>query len=310
MDNRKTLIVMENEPYEYIDDEKIEIGARLVDYLPAKWEPVQRGAQKHGVNIKIVPSEDSLIKTDVTEEDYIQKAIKLIKGMKNTRFVNLRDVAFKTLLCEFLTVCNRDSRLYTESNFVRIMGINGFTVPKVSYRAFDTFKNEEITTVCMVPGNLYNIEDILEDMSDIKFARVYSCEKDEHYYIAVLLELIRQKKFLKQCQHCNRWFIVNAKRDEKYCKRTSPYDKNRTCAEVMKRIKDTKRIKDDPINKAKERARSRAYSREIYHPGALAKFKAEQKEWQSLYKSGVISDEEYIAKLEGCMKSERKGPKQ
>ena len=296
----KTFMVLENRPYEYINNECHDIGFQLVDYLPQEWEPIKKGEQEHGIDFKIETNEEGL-----SGEEIIRRNLEMLRNMRSVKVISFREIAFKTLLCEFLTLCNQNIRLYTESNFVRVMGINGFNIPKFSYRAFDLYKKEEVTTICIWPKNLYNVEDTIDDIhsSPIQFARVYSYEKDEQYYIAVLLEMIRQRKFLKQCEHCKRWFVVSNKRDEKYCKRISPYDKSKTCYEVMKRIRDAKRIKDDPLKCAKEKARNRANSREIYHPGAATEFKEIQQEWQNLYEHGKISKEEYIDRLNKCMRS-------
>ena len=97
------------------------------------------------------------------------------------------------------------------------------------------------------------------------------------------------------------------KTDEKYCKRTSPYNDKKTCAQVMRKIKESQRIKKSPLAKAKEQARNRANSRETYHPGAADEYKLLVSRWDTLYKSGRISEDEYIAMLNACMRSTKRG---
>ena len=75
----------------------------------------------------------------------------------------------------------------------------------------------------------------------------------------------------------------------------------------MRKIKEAQRIKKSPLAKAKEQARNRANSRETYHPGAADEYKLLVSRWDTLYKSGRISEDEYIAMLNACMRSTKRG---
>lgn len=312
----ESLTIFENQLNEFSAKECHPLGYRLVDYLPTEWEHIESGVQKHGVNIKFEMSPDL---EKLSNEELV--AHTLSKHFERTsdgkfrikgggRFVNLREVAFQNLLCDFYMVCNKNQHHYTETNFIHVMEINGFHIPQYIYRAYDMYKKTEISTVCFMPSNLYNVKDILDDIkeSPVIFARQYQCKNSLDYYIAVALELIRQKKFVKQCEHCGRWFVAK-KADEKYCTRKSPYSDNQTCKERMRNIKSTERINNDKLKKAKERARNRANSREIYHPGAKDEYRRLVSEWDMQYKSGRISEDEYIERLDSCMMVKKRGEK-
>ncbi len=67
----------------------------------------------------------------------------------------------------------------------------------------------------------------------------------------------KEKKVLKQCLNCGRYFIPKTRRDAKYCFEVSPDNPNKTCAEIApQKIRSEKR-KNDPI----EREHNRTYSR-------------------------------------------------
>lgn len=300
----QSLMIFEKQPFEYSDHKCNPIGYRLVDFLPVEWQEIESGVQEHGFHIEGTTPKEA---ENLSSEEIVERIkAKLRKGGK---FVSLRDIAFQNLVCEFLKVCNENKHHYTEANFIHVMGINGFNIPHYFYRAFDLYKKEEVSTMCFMHSNLYNVSDTLSDIkeSPIVFARQYRCETDIDYYIAVILEIIRQGKFIKQCEHCGRWFVTEKKTDEKYCKRTSPYNDKKTCAQVMRKIKEAQRIKKSPLAKAKEQARNRANSRETYHPGAADEYKLLVSRWDTLYKSGRISEEEYIALLNDCMRSTKRG---
>lgn len=306
------LLVFENQPYEYSEKQCHELGYRLVDYLPVEWSPIPSGKQEHGFHLSAHPSPEL---ENLSNEEIIPYTIKklfdtgpdgklYLKGKGKLR--NARETAFQSLLCDFLTLCNQNNHFYTEQNFVHVMEINGFPIPSFSYRAFDMFKKEEVSTICITPLNLYNVKDTLEDIKNnpIVFAREYRCKTEIDYYCAVALEIIRHKKHIKQCEHCKHWFVTAKKSDEKYCKRLSPHQPGKTCCEVMRQLKNAQRIKNSPLKLAKERARNRANQRESAHPGSIDAYRTQIPEWDSLYKSGQLSEEEYICKLNTFMKKE------
>ena len=298
------LVIFENDPNEYGAHECHPLGYRLIEYLPVEWNPIESGTQVQGVHIVGETPKEA---ENLTGEEIVERIRAKIR--KGGKFVDLHELSFQTLLCDFLSLCNKDKRFYTETNFIHIMGVNGFNIPQFRYRAFDSFRKEEVTSHAFMPSNLYNVEDTLEDIKDLPFAfaRQYTCKTNIDYFISVVLEIIRQGKFIKQCEHCGRWFVTEKKTDEKYCKRTSPYNDKKTCAQVMRKIKEAQRIKKSPLAKAKEQARNRANSRETYHPGAADKYKLLVSRWDTLYKSGRISEEEYIALLNDCMRSTKRG---
>lgn len=304
------LMVIENQPYEYGEKECHELGYRLVDYLPVEWSPIPSGTQEHGFHLSTRPSPEL---ENLSNEEIISYTIKklfdpgpdgklYLKSKGKLR--NAREMAFQSLLCDFLTLCNQNNHFYTEQNFVHIMEINGFHIPSFFYRAFDMFKKEEVSTICITPLNLYNVKDTLEDIKNnpIVFAREYRCKTEIDYYCAVTLEIIRQKKHIKQCEHCKRWFVTAKKSDEKYCKRMSPHQPGKTCCEVMRQLKNAQRIKNSPLKQARERARNRANQRESSHPGSIDAYRTQIPAWDSLYKSGQLSEEEYISKLNTFLK--------
>lgn len=302
----KQLVIIENDPNEYGTHECHPLGYRLVEYLPVEWKPIESGAQEQGVHIvgETAKGSENLTSEEIRER-IKSKLSELSKGFK---LIDLHELSFQILLCDFLTLCNKYRHLYTENNFIHIMGVNGFNIPQFRYRAFDTYKKEEVTAYAFMPTNLYNVEDMLNDIKDSPylFAREYTCNTDIDYYISVVLEIIKQGKFIKQCEHCERWFVTDKKSDEKYCKRISPYNEKKTCAQVMRAVKERQRIKNNLVVWAKEQARNRANSRETYHPGAAAEFKLLVSEWERLYKNGQISEEEYIEKLNACMRSDKR----
>ncbi len=313
MDN---LVVFDNEPFELIGKQWKPLGHSLIDYLPTEWVKIESGVHEDGVHIVGTTPKEA---ENLTSEEIINNIRTKIKAMRESGFrtIYLREEAFRSLLCEFLTFCNQDRRYYTEVNYIHVMEINGFHIPRFTYRAFDTFKKEEMPAMCFMQNNLYNVADTLSDIKDsqITFARQYQCEDDNKfesnilYYTAVVLEAIRHGKFIKQCEHCHRWFVTEKKADEKYCKRESPFQQGKTCAQVMKNIKERERKSNSSLARAKERARNRANSRDRFHPGTAEEYRRLKDEWESLFKSGQMSEQEYISKLDNCMKSEKKGGK-
>lgn len=302
------LMVFENQPYEHGEKKCHELGYRLVDYLPVEWAPIPSGTQEHGVHITANPSSKF---QDCSPEEVIAHVVSKLssvdsdgKAHQKGKLRNAREIAFQSLLCDFLTLCNQNNHFYTEQNFVRVMEINGFHIPSFSYRAFDWFKKEEVSTVCFTPLNLYNVKDTLEDIKNnpVVFAHEYRCKTEIDYYCAVTLEIIRQKKHIKQCEHCKHWFVTAKKSDEKYCKRMSPHQPGKTCCEAMRQLKNAQRIQNSPLKQAKERARNRANQREIRHPGSIDTYKTQIAEWDSLYKIGQLCEEEYIRKLNTFLK--------
>ena len=92
----KTFMVLENRPYEYINNEYHDIGFQLVDYLPQEWEPIKKGEQEHGINIRIEPNEEGL-----SGEEIIRRNLEMLRNMRSVKVISFREIAFKTLLCEF-----------------------------------------------------------------------------------------------------------------------------------------------------------------------------------------------------------------
>ena len=235
--------------------------------------------------------------------EYTEDGKLRVKG--GGKFVSLHEIGFQTLLCEFYDLCNKNKHHYTENNFIRVMEINGFRIPQFSYTAFDTLKKIEASTQCITPQNLYNVRDLLDDIRDSTYilARRYWCKNDEDYYLAVVLELVRQGHLVKQCEHCGRWFVTEKKTDEKYCKRESPTHTGKTCQQAMRLIRDTQRINADPIKKAKAAARSRAHSQENHnHVVSVAQCKDLIRALDGEYKNGKLSESDYILRLNNAFR--------
>ena len=295
------VLIIENQPFEYSAHECNPIGHRLVDFLPVSWREIESGVQEQGVSVNA----HNLENADDRSAEEIKAHFLATRGCY--KFISMREDALKSLLCDFLTLCNSNKHYYTDTNFVRVMAVNGFNIPQFIYKAYDMYKKEEITSSPFTHSNLYNVKDTLSDIKDspIIFGRKYNCVNDCDYYIAVVLEIIRQGKFIKKCEQCGRWFVTEKKSDEKYCKRKSISNSKKTCAQVARNIVESKRI-GSPLNKAKERARNRAYSNETCHPGTVEEYKMFIKELDKQYKKGEISEEEYIEKCNST-KRNRKG---
>lgn len=303
----KSLLVFENEPKEYIERRFYDLGHSLVNYLPLQWEHIPEGVQEHGVQIEFHPTEP---KGEKTSDEIIEHIKEKLSSLKDSQWkmVSLHEESFKILLCEFYDLCKDNRHYYTETNYIHVMEINGFHLPKYSYRAFDNFKKTEASTTNFLPSNLYNVRDLLFDIKDAPymFAREYYCENDIEYFLAVALELVRQGHLVKQCEHCGRWFITENKTDEKYCKRASPQYPDKTCVQAMRTIKERQRIKSNPLNVAKKAARSRANSMENHnHFGSVESCKEMIREWDNRFKSGEITLNEYISHLDRSFR--RKG---
>ena len=176
------LVIFENDPNEYGAHECHPLGYRLIEYLPVEWNPIESGTQVQGVHIVGETPKEA---ENLTGEEIVERIRAKIR--KGGKFVDLHELSFQTLLCDFLSLCNKDKRFYTETNFIHIMGVNGFNIPQFRYRAFDSFRKEEVTSHAFMPSNLYNVEDTLEDIKDLPFAfaRQYTCKTNIDYYIAV-----------------------------------------------------------------------------------------------------------------------------
>ncbi|MBE7002853.1 MAG: hypothetical protein E7425_01030 [Ruminococcaceae bacterium] len=293
----KSLLVFENQAKECIENSFHPLGYALVEYLPLSWSHIQSGMQEPGFSFNTGAFHSMMEEATNSIEG---GALKARKGA-----LSIREISFQRLLCDFYALCNEDRRFYTETNFIMVMEINGFHIPKFKYRAFDTFTKQEVSTVCMIPQNLYNVRDLLSDIKESPyiFAREYQYETEEEYYIAVALELARQGHLVKRCEHCGRWFVTEKKTDEKYCKRESPTYTGKTCQQAMRLIKDAQRINDDPLKRAKAAARSRAHSQENHnHIGIVEQCKTFIRECDKEYKSGRLTKEDYVLRLNNAFR--------
>lgn len=57
----------------------------------------------------------------------------------------------------------------------------------------------------------------------------YDCKTLEQFLQVSFFTCLTQNLNVKKCEHCGRYFIAYQRSDEKYCNRTSPQDKGKTC---------------------------------------------------------------------------------
>ncbi len=57
----------------------------------------------------------------------------------------------------------------------------------------------------------------------------YNCQTLEQFLQISFFTCLTQNLNIKKCENCDKYFIAYQRSDEKYCNRSSPQDKNKTC---------------------------------------------------------------------------------
>lgn len=277
--------------YEIIDKKCKPLGQALADYLPKSLSELSLNVStdkgtNRGFTISAKP-------TDKPTNKSAEEIIAHIKEKCNTpglKFVSYTEMRFQTVVCTFL---KQDKHYFTERNLVLTLQLNGFKIPEVRYLFFNR-KGMEVNPAAFVPTWL--------DFSEYSIARVYSCENDIEYYTAVLLELVRQKRYLNQCELCGRWFVVQSRADEIYCQRQSELYRGKTCQQAGNYIAKIKREKNSPLFKARKDAYNRCRNRGLLDVGEERQntesetnvYKFWKEKWESEFEQGKITEDELI----------------
>ena len=313
------VFIPENEPYEIIDSHAYPLGYKLIEFLPQIDEKIKDGEHKDEVHIEFNSITE---RTNETAAEIIERVKKSIAKNKNSRAVDAREITFGIALCEYISLCNEDIRFYTENNFLKIMAIYGFQSPRKTIIPFDAETKRQVISIGILPSNLFSQSEVQRKIRGIPykdkedtgciFAWEYDCNCSSsnyvEYYYAVMLELVKHNKFVKQCAHCGRWFVTNNRTDEKYCKRESPYRKGRTCPEAEADIRNYLRNKKTPLAQERERARNRSNQLE----GVKEEYKRLDAEYQIAVKNDEVEtkEQEWIEKFMKCARGRKRGKKQ
>ncbi len=130
----------------------------------------------------------------------------------------------------------------------------------------------------------------------VKMVTAYELKDFEDFIVASLTELLKNKKNIKKCENCGRYFLAK-RSDAKYCDYPSPQNKNKTCKEYAPAVNY-----EDNLDEA-----TRLY-RKIYktlnqdklrnpygeHIKRFEKFKEETKQWKQTIKNGNRTKEEFF----------------
>ena len=109
--------------------------------------------------------------------------------------------------------------------------MNGESFPQELDRLRDKCDERAITPIEL--KSLHKLHSLLR-------ADIYMCASTDMSFMimqliyATLLHYFKRGYIVGVCQNCGKVFITENRSDEKYCKRTSPQDSEKTCAQYMK----------------------------------------------------------------------------
>lgn len=115
--------------------------------------------------------------------------------------------------------------------FPHFREMNGETFTHELDRLRDKCDERAITPIEL--KSLYKLHSLLR-------ADIYMCASTDMSFMimqliyATLLHYFKRGYIVGVCQNCGKVFITENRSDEKYCKRTSPQDGEKTCAQYMK----------------------------------------------------------------------------
>ena len=160
---------------------------------------------------------------------------------------------------------------------------------------------------------LSDLVDLSTSEQDIEYKIILSKNNDfiDFYYIGDFLSFlifdvrnaIRQKIIIKKCKNCDGYFIPQKRSDAIYCDRPSPQDKSLTCKEYGSRKLWYDRLRD---NKSAKLYRNIYMAKQMLakrnpdiqtHQDDFAEYKVQSAQWKKDVKTGLKTEEEYIAWL-------------
>ena len=225
--------------------EKLELGSRLVDYIPIEdMKPMRIFNNSNSDN-----ENKEIINTEETPEEIIKRMIKKLNSgeMKfSDNGSNNWEQTFKQLLYVYITLCLRDKSFYNENKFLEIFAMNNLNLPRI--RISKRFAEDDLYYPAFAPENV-DMQEIKHHLeNDYGYYREYYIYNDDewkiktNYYMAILNELIKHKYTINKCKNCGKWFVAFSKSDQKYCNRISPQIKNKTCKDAVRYERQQTRI--------------------------------------------------------------------
>lgn len=126
----------------------------------------------------------------------------------------------------------------------------------------------------------------------------YVCYSTRDMLVAIINYIFNNKnyKIIKICENCRKVFIPK-KTDAKYCDRTSPQNKNKTCKQIMDLAKKSEAL-NDPIKRLYKNIYNTLYSSYSHSENENNKkvfetFVKDNKIKDSEYKKGILSTKDY-----------------
>lgn len=129
----------------------------------------------------------------------------------------------------------------------------------------------------------------------------YECSNIMEFCTVLLFHALKLKRSFKQCQNCAKWFVPQKKSDEKYCLRQSPQYPDKNCRDAARLIRTLEiRHSDDVTRLLKNIRQMRSNGAKIspeFDNNII---------WRKKYKSGEISNDEYVQWLKSIYKRKYK----
>ena len=205
---------------------------------------------------------------------------------------------------EYLLVCINNPKYFNESDLVylSIVFLHSFVNPTIinSSDALDE-KRSILLNRTLIDSNF--ILDKLDHHNNSPYpvaAYSYSISSLMQFCFSSLYEIIRAGFMLKQCLHCDKWFIEYSK-NEKYCDGLSPLNIGLTCKEAARKEKEKTRMSRDLQKILK--SRHQYYADRITFANTPKEteertrekeaFKKSVKEWQKKVRAKDATEEEF-----------------
>lgn len=178
--------------------------------------------QKRKNYIKITTDFSKYINTNFL---IILNHIKLYKNMINICYIDKSDIFFSGF--STLTPLKK-AIFYSKFKFQKSKFFDNLPTNNIKFK-FD-FETDELRENFKTSA-INNPDKALQILFDekISFSYEYECKTFEQFLQICFFTCLTQNLNIKKCENCEKYFIAYQRSDEKYCSRTSPQDKNKTC---------------------------------------------------------------------------------
>lgn len=131
----------------------------------------------------------------------------------------------------------------------------------------------------------------------LDFFTAYELRNLEDFIVASMMELFKNKKRIKKCLNCGKYFIAG-RSDTSYCSNPSPQNENKTCSKFMTDEKYQNNLAENDIQSLYRKIYKRLNQHKLrtnnYTKKAFEDFTSEANNWKQKIKNGEATEKEYF----------------